>query len=391
MTLPSGKDVVATPRASSVLSFLSLDPPSGPKSTGARTGRWARRWPLWAPWAAAVWSGVYATVQIIWSVAGATVPWKPHEAIAAPVLLLFGALAVLAGTASVATLQTLPRSGRAAVALILAAALPVFAIGMASLPVYFVALASLSGVESATGLTWVLLNTAGAALLALVALSYRRRLAGLCPRCARRHDADRHGPLVHPQPTAASRRTRRAAYLCMCGLLPWAGVKTIWTLGGNALGVTAEGWREANEGDSAVARALSSVGIDVTVLAAAFGIFLLLGLLHPWGQVFPRWTLPLSGRRVPRLLPLLPAWATAVGLSLYGTVLIVYAPLSALGAAPKVKPSAPFTTQSGTIWMVLFGGLAFSGLGFGLLTAARSYAARTRSVCEAAQCPAKDE
>ncbi|MFI9100856.1 hypothetical protein ACIGXA_10035 [Streptomyces fildesensis] len=340
---------------------------------------------MWAPFAVVVWSGAYALVEVVWAATGTTVPWKPHEAIASPVLLLFGALAVLGGAAGLASTRTLSRFGRGAVALTLIAVIPVFAVGMASVPEYFVTLASLSGVESVTGLTWVLLNAAGTGLLVMVALSYRRRLAGRCRRCAQRHAGDQFGPLVHPEATVASARTRTMVYLFMCGLLPWAGVKTIWTLGGDALGVTAEGWRKVNSGDSAVARALSSVGIDVTVLASALGIFLLLGLLYPWGQVFPRWTLPLSGRRVPRMLPLLPAWVIAAGLSLYGSMLVVYAPLSALGIAPHVKPSAPFTSQAGITWMVLFGGLAFSGLGFGLIVAARSYAARTRPVCVAGQ------
>ncbi|MFF4644467.1 hypothetical protein [Streptomyces sp. NPDC001389] len=35
-------------------------------------------------------------------------------------------------------------------------------------------------------------------------------------------------------------------------------------------------------------------------------------------------------------------------------------------------------------WVVEFGGLAFGGLGFALVAAARSYAARTRPVCASA-------
>lgn len=137
-------------------------------------------------------------------------------------------------------------------------------------------------------------------------------------------------------------------------------------------------------GESEFAKALASVGIDVTVLAAMAAVFLLLGLLHPWGQVFPRWTLFLSGRRVPRLLPLLPAWLSSVGLSAYGVFLLGYASLSATGAVPEPKPSGAFTTASGIAWMVAFGGLAFAGLGFGLIAAARSYSARTLPMCASA-------
>ncbi|MCA6095483.1 hypothetical protein LE181_25360 [Streptomyces sp. SCA3-4] len=294
---------------------------------------------------------------------------------------------MLAAAACLATTRTLAPRARVAVGVSLATALPVFAFGMASLPAYFVTLASFSGVDSVTGLTGVLLNTAGAALLVLVGLSYRRRLRGRCPRCGHEHTGGHDGPLVHPRASVASKRTRVTVYLLMCGLLPWAGVKTVWTLGGDALGVTAEAWRESNKGESEVARALSTVGIDVTVLAAMAGIFLLLGLMYPWGQVFPRWTLFLSGRRVPRLLPLLPAWLTAFGLSLYGVLLLIFAPLSAAGVLPRMKPTGGFTTSSGITWMVEFGGLAFGGLGFGLLVAARSYAARTRPICAGADAP----
>jgi hypothetical protein len=105
--------------------------------------------------------------------------------------------------------------------------------------------------------------------------------------------------------------------------------------------------------------------------------------MYPWGQVFPRWTLVLAGRRVPRLLPLLPAWLTAVGLSVYGIFLLIFAPLTAVGVLPSPAIAPPFTTTSGITWMIEFGGLAFGGLGLGLVAAARSYATRTRPVCAA--------
>ncbi len=187
--------------------------------------------------------------------------------------------------------------------------------------------------------------------------------------------------MTHPAPSRAPRRLRTAAWLLLGGLLPWAAVKTVWTLGGDALGVTAADWREANSGAPGAARALAAVGIDVTVLAAAAGVFLALGLLYRWGQVFPRWTLLFAGRRVPRLLPLLPAWACAIGLSLYGIALLAYASLSAADILPALEPFAPFTTRSGITWMVAFGGSAFAGLGLALAAGARSYARRTRPAC----------
>ncbi|MFD8983852.1 hypothetical protein [Streptomyces sp. NPDC059564] len=335
---------------------------------------------------------VYAGVEVTWAAAGITVPWKEHASYAPAVQLLLATLAVLAGGACLASTRTLARPCRAAVATALIATIPVFVVGTNGLPIYFVTLVTLSGVESATGLAQVLLNTLGAALLLLVGLSYRRRLRGDCPRCGRPHAGATDGPLAHPVASPAPKRTRRAVYLLMCGLLPWAGVKSIWTLGGDALGVSADDWqRTTSVGASGPSKAAAEAGIDVTVLAAMVGVFLLLGLLYVWGQVFPRWTLILSERRVPRLLPLIPAWLTGIPLTMYGAVLIVMAPLFAVGVLPAIKPSPPFTTSSGITWMVEFGGLAFAGLGIGLIVAARSYATRTHPACASAMATKRPE
>ncbi|MEU3778338.1 hypothetical protein AB0F11_35070 [Streptomyces sp. NPDC032472] len=279
---------------------------------------------------------------------------------------------------------TAGRARRVVVTVGLGVGLGVAAAGTLGLPAFAVSLLSLSAPDSATGLAHTLLSAAGTALLVPVLVAHRRRLRGACPRCGHRHGGRADGPLSRPAPSRAPRRTRIAAWLLLCGLLPWAAVKTVWTLGGDALGVTAEGWREANSGAPGAARALAEAGIDVTVLAAAVGVFLALGLLYRWGQVFPRWTLLLAGRRVPRLLPLLPAWACAAGLSLYGIGLLVYAPLSAMDVLPAVETAWPFTTRAGLTWMVGFGGSAFAGLGLALAVGACSYTRRTRPVCRAA-------
>ncbi|WP_410585665.1 hypothetical protein [Amycolatopsis sp. lyj-108] len=326
---------------------------------------------------------LYAVVQGTWVMAEVDVRWAPHVSYPPAFHLLLAALAVLVALVCLATTRDFGRRMRGVLLVSLGAAIPVSALGMASLPAYVVTLASSAGVESATGLAQVLVNAVGTVLLVLVAISYRRRLRGQCPRCGQKHPGDGDGPLTRPRAGIASKRTRRTVYVLMCGLLPWAGVKTIWTLGGDALGVTAEGWREINAGGPGAVEALAAVGIDVTVLAAAAGVLLLLGLMYPWGQVFPRWTLVLAGRRVPRLLPLLPAWLAAVGLSVYGIFLLIFAPLTAVGVLPSPAIAPPFTTTSGITWMIAFGGLAFGGLGLGLVAAAKSYATRTRPVCAA--------
>ncbi|MGV9776651.1 hypothetical protein [Streptosporangium sp. NPDC003464] len=358
--------------------------PSGPwplSGDPGWTARW-RRWPLWVPYAAAAWGVLYAAVQVTWVATGTALPFADRPLPPAVQLALAG-LAVLAAGACLAGTRVRGGPGRVAVGAALSAVIPVFVLGTFGAPVEFVFLISGSGVESGgTGLAHLLLDTAGAGLLLVTGLSFRRRLRGRCPRCGRAHSGGIDGPLAHPAASTASVRVRVAVYAGMCGLLPWAITKTVWTLGGDALGVTARQWRESSAGGSGLVRALASVGVDFTVLAAMLAWFLMLGLMYPWGQVFPRWTLPLSGRRVPRLLPLIPAWLTGVTLALYGTALTVT-------GAVLLAGGNGLSSGGGTVspWMIEFGGLAFAGLGIGLLVAARSYAARTRPVCAVAGTP----
>ncbi|TJZ59084.1 hypothetical protein FCH28_02815 [Streptomyces piniterrae] len=94
---------------------------------------------------------------------------------------------------------------------------------------------------------------------------------GACPRCGHRHSGGHDAPLVHPAASTATRRTRRAAYLLVCGVLPWAGARTIWTLGGDALGITAEMRQQSNSGGSE----LSLVPAWLTALGlSVYGAFL---------------------------------------------------------------------------------------------------------------------
>jgi D-alanyl-D-alanine dipeptidase len=338
---------------------------------------WTRPWPAWIASAVAAWAAVYTTVQVVWVLTDTTVPWSPHSAYVPALQLSFAVIALGAGGVCLAA----ERGARRRHVALLAAAVAVFAVGMASTPAYLAMLISLSGVDSVTAFAHDLLSAVGTSLLLFAAIACRRRTHGACPRCGRRHTGGFDSPLIHPEPVAAARRTRLAALAFLAGLVPWAAVKTIWTCGGDALGVSAEGWRALNEDSSGFSKALAAAGIDVTVLAAAVAVLLLTGLLFRWGQVFPRWTPILARRRVPRLLALVPAWLCAVGLTAYGSILTMYAPLGGTGILPAIKPAAPFTSGADEAWMIEFGGLAFAGLGCALLLAARSYAARTRPAC----------
>jgi hypothetical protein len=355
--------------------------PSG--GSGWRACR--RQWPSWVPYAAAVWGVLYAAVQVIWVATGTALPLGEDLSYWPAVQLALAGLAVLAAGACLASTRIRGGPGLMAVEVTLIVVIPVFVLGTFGAPMEFVSLISGSGVGSnGVGLTHLLLDIAGAGLLVGTGLSFRRRLRGRCPRCGQAHSGGFDGPLAYPAASTASRKVRVAVYVGMSGVLPWAITKTIWTMGGDALGVTSQKWLEANAAEPGLMKALASVGIDFTVLAAMLAWFLMVGLMYPWGQVFPRWTLFLSGRRVPRLLPLIPAWLTGLTLALYGTALTLIGIMLLVGIGSEPMPTPPFTDGTGLTWMIEFGGLAFAGLGIGLVVAARSYAARTRPICAGA-------
>jgi hypothetical protein len=95
---------------------------------------------------------------------------------------------------------------------------------------------------------------------------------------------------------------------------------------------------------------------------------LALALVRPWGLTFPSWVPAVAGRRVPRLLLIVPGHAVALALGAY------------TAAAPIVlalqwnHPAAIFSAGS-----VIFGIGVFAVLVGGLAVATRSYARRTRS------------
>lgn len=358
--------------------------PAGPWTPAGDSGWTAflRRWPSWAPYAAAVWGVLYAAVQIAWVTTGTALPLGAGRLFPPALQLALAGLALLAAGACLAGSRVRGGPALRAVGVPLIVAIPAFVLGTFGAPMEFVSLISGSGAGvNAVGLIHLLLDVTGAGLLVVTGLSFLRRLRGRCPRCGHAHSGRVDGPLVRPAASTASARTRVTVYAGMSGVLPWATVKTIWTLGGDALGVTSQQWQETSVGASWLMRALALVGVDFTVLSAALAWFLMLGLVHPWGQVFPRWTLFLAGRRVPRLLPLIPAWLAGFTLALYGTALILIATPVLAGVGDEPEPRPPFTDGTGITWMTEFGGLAFAGLGVGLLVAARSYATRTRPVC----------
>jgi uncharacterized membrane protein YeaQ/YmgE (transglycosylase-associated protein family) len=152
----------------------------------------------------------------------------------------------------------------------------------------------------------------GAGLLVGTAQSWLRLRRGVCRRCGSRHRSYPGGPPVHTVPSAAPAGLRHTAYLMLLGLLPWATVKLVWGLGGDALGMTAKEWRRSTETSqsSELTKFFESFGIDLTVLAGLVGGVLVLALVQRWAWRIPRWLL------------LLPAWIGGISLPVYGFSLL---------------------------------------------------------------------
>ncbi|MFE9424773.1 hypothetical protein ACFYNO_17575 [Kitasatospora sp. NPDC006697] len=179
-------------------------------------------------------------------------------------------------------------------------------------------------------------------------------------------------------PSAASREVQLAAWVGTVAFLPYTAMKLTWAVGGTFAGISgAEMLVDARRnGASGIWLSLESWGLDATVLLAVVGVFLLWGLVRPWGMVFPRWTLPLRGRPVPRWLPLTPALIGAATLAPYGLVGAAYAALASAGAV--TVPMGEFHSRPDALLVIWVGMTAFAGYGLALAAATRSYWRRTR-------------
>ncbi|MGW2539939.1 hypothetical protein ACWC5I_03490 [Kitasatospora sp. NPDC001574] len=223
------------------------------------------------------------------------------------------------------------------------------------------------GVDSVPGAAQHVLAALGAVLLAGTAR------AGAAAPSSRGVPS---GPAALGQ--AAPPVVQLASWAGTLAFLPYVVMKLTWAFGGTFAGVSGAAMRAASErnGASGLWLALESWGLDPTALLAALGVFLLWGLVRPWGQVFPRWTLLLSGRRVPRPLPLLPALLGAGTLAPYGVVGVGYAALATAGVV-EVRVG-DFPTAGDALLVCWIGLGAFAVYGAALAVAARDYWRRTR-------------
>jgi hypothetical protein len=175
-----------------------------------------------------------------------------------------------------------------------------------------------------------------------------------------------HPRVDGPQPVTAS--TRRWAYAGVAvPVLGWTVPHALWLLG-VPFGIPAD--------DLAAMRQDIDLGSAVAItVAPALGSLLTLGLAQRWGQVFPCWVPRLAGRRVPRLLAVVPAGVVAAALTAYGLV-------SAGVMTTALVTGATTWSQLAAGWAVAATLLVFIGWGAVLGAATLGYHRVTRPHCE---------
>ncbi|SCL44824.1 hypothetical protein GA0070606_0469 [Micromonospora citrea] len=326
--------------------------------TKASWRRWRQLWPRWVTWVTMFWAAVYAGFGLACALSGTSLlSLGGHQASSALgwAVAAGGALAALVcGVAAWCGLRPMLRAllwvlcGLAGVA--------AFGLLMDMLTLMFG-----QAVDSWASAANHALAAAGMFLLAATARSDHRpsKVA------------------VGQAHSASSRSVQLAACVGTVAFLPYAMMKLVWASGGTFAGVSGREMRVISErnGASGIWLTLESWGLDATALLAALGVFLLWGLVRPWGQIFPRWTLFLRGRRVPRWLPLTPALIGAATLAPYGVLGVGYLTLAAAGVV--TIPRGDFHSSGDALLVSWIGLAAFAAYGIALVIAARSYWLRT--------------
>ncbi|MGA4847253.1 hypothetical protein ACOBQB_13680 [Streptomyces sp. G5(2025)] len=329
---------------------------TGVTATPWRT--WWQRWPCWVSRATTLWAVAYAGFGLACALSGT--PLLHLGGSAGPSSLGWGAVAV--GTVAGLASGAVARYGlRPSLRVLLWAACAPAGIAAFGLLMDVVTLVFGQGVDSGAAATNHVLAAAGAVLLAATARSARRPFTAAAAKA----------------PSAASRPVQLAAWAGTVGFLPYVAMKLVWASGGTFAGLSGEEMLAISErnGASGMWLTLESWGLDGTVLLAALGICLLWGLVRPWGQVFPRWTPRLRGRRVPHWLLLAPALTGAATLAPYGVLGVGYSALSTAGVVTMRR--GDFHSSADALLVAWIGMAAFAVYGGALVVAVRSYWLRT--------------
>lgn len=362
---------------------ITPHPYGGPAVTSDEVRRvgWRSRWPTWAPYAAALSSFGVASLALVWVLSGSGYPLGANGSTDVdsafgriPVEVgLWGFLcgAVIAGLLSLAAARgwSAGRWNRLGVGAlgVLAAVLLVLVpdsqllVMLAYAPIFlFGSPFGWPPVSYFDEVTWTvvlqLFSVGGGLLLAATALAWRRRAPHACRSCGRTEGAARW-----TSAQAAGAWGRWVTLVAVIVPSVYAINRLAW-VAGIPLGISQEFLDELRSSDLIWA----AFGLGTF---AAIGAVLTLGLVQRWGEVFPRWMIGLTGRRVPPLLAEVPAAIVAIFVTSAGVPLIV-------GVATMQQ------ADDGLGWLQTLLAGAFPLWGLALAAATLAYHLRRRAACD---------
>jgi hypothetical protein len=314
-------------------------------------GAAVRDWQRWAPYAAVIWSLIYAALGIYWAVSGRGFPYTPETVSNAlgPLLGRFGPgvawiVVMMAGIPAVALGVAMLRGvqSRALRPLVIAAGalltgallLLMTDLNLLTLLGYipFTIFRFFTGADigyylqelAQSMVVHQLLCLIGGFLWLAATVCYVRRSGDACLYCGRRD-----GPQGWTGPDRAAHWGRIAVYIAMVVPVFYALPRYAWALG-FPLGMSKEYLRLGQE------RGIWISGLFLATFGLV-GAILMLGLVQRWGEVFPHWMIGLAGRRVPIPLAVVPASLVSVllivgGISIWSGLAQMVAALAAGGA-----------------------------------------------------------
>lgn len=291
-------------------------------------GGGVRDWQRWAPYAAIMWSLVYAALGVYWAVSGHGFPYTPEtmsdglgpllgrfgSGVAWVVVIVAGMPAAAMGAAMLRGMQSralrslfiTARVLLAGILLLLMTSLELLVkLGYTPYGIFLLLTDTGNGLKILESWTqWAtihqLLCLIGGFLWLAASVCYARRSGDACLYCGRRD-----GPEGWTSPDRAARWGRIAVYVAMVAPIFYALTRYAWALG-FPLGMGEEQFLSGQESGKWIGGALF-LGNFILL-----GAFLMLGLVQRWGEVFPRWMLRLAGRRVPIALAVIPASLASV-------------------------------------------------------------------------------
>ena len=290
----------------------------------------AATWPAWVVWgprAAAAWSVAYAALGLWWTSGRGEFPFGVGPASGPASSLLHGlpramgapAVAVL-GAIGVAVALAVARSRRApvtapTVAFAWAQTLALLVLVPDARVIATAAYAPLfllgapfgwPPMSFALALQWEIVNQhlciVGGVCWGATALTASRLARGACLACGR--GGGRAGGARWTSPAAARRWGRWAVVAAVLAPLPYAATRMAW-----AFGIPLGGDPRVIDAARQDAAAFPAAGLALVAIA---GAVLTLGLVRPWGEVFPRWLPALRGCAVPPMLAVAPAGVATV-------------------------------------------------------------------------------